>query len=93
VRLVVAAVLFACGAMGSGIAADPDHAASGVFAAAKTGKERLTDKGSDEQRMDNCKVPQARRSRARPTRCPWDEGGQPDDSRPPRAATPVHQET
>ena len=39
-----------------------------------TGKERLSDKASDEQRVDDCKVPAARRTRARPTACPWDAG-------------------
>ncbi len=38
-----------------------------------TGKERLTDKGSDEQRVDDCNVPVAERTRKRPTRCPWDK--------------------
>ncbi len=40
-----------------------------VSAPARTGKERLTDKGSDEQRVDDCKVPPARRTRARPSDC------------------------
>jgi hypothetical protein len=36
----------------------------------KTGKERLGDKASDEQRVDNCKVPPDRRGpRPRPDRC------------------------
>jgi hypothetical protein len=35
----------------------------------RTGKERLGDKGSDEQRIDDCKVPKARRSRDRPANC------------------------
>jgi hypothetical protein len=35
----------------------------------RTGKERLTDKASDEQRVDDCKVPPARRTRPRPTTC------------------------
>jgi hypothetical protein len=38
-------------------------------AASKTGKERLSDKGSDEQRLDDCKVAQARRTKARPADC------------------------
>ena len=37
-----------------------------------TGKERLSDKASDEQRVDDCKVPPERRTRHRPTACPWD---------------------
>jgi len=35
----------------------------------KTGKERLGDKASDEQRVDDCKVPPERRSRSRPANC------------------------
>jgi ribosomal protein L27 len=36
----------------------------------KTLKERLGDKASDEQRVDNCKVPAARRgTKARPDAC------------------------
>jgi hypothetical protein len=31
--------------------------AGSAQSAVKTGKERLGDKGSDEQRVDNCKVP------------------------------------
>ena len=37
--------------------------------ASKTGKERLSDKASDEQRLDDCKVPEVRRTRTRPARC------------------------
>jgi hypothetical protein len=40
-----------------------------TLAATKTGKERLSDKGSDEQRLDDCKVPEARRTKARPANC------------------------
>src|SRR5471030_1559487 len=40
-----------------------------ILAATKTGKERLSDKGSDEQRQDDCKVPQVRRTKARPANC------------------------
>jgi hypothetical protein len=40
------------------------------FAAARTGKERLGDKASDEQRVDNCKVPAERRGpKPRPEDC------------------------
>jgi DNA invertase Pin-like site-specific DNA recombinase len=31
----------------------------------------ISDKASDEQRVDDCKVPQARRTRPRPTTCHW----------------------
>lgn len=36
----------------------------------KTGKERLGAKWTDEQRVDDCKVPPDKRSRPRPTTCP-----------------------
>ena len=40
----------------------------------KTGKERLGDKASDEQRVDDCKVPPERRGRRiRPDRCQLNE--------------------
>ena len=62
------ALLIACAPLDRVAAADGDR--PGAFAAAtKTGKERLTDKASDEQRVDDCKVPPARRTRARPTNC------------------------
>ncbi len=67
-RHILLAVLLAGAASGPAIAADlaapppPDRHL--------TGKERLSDKGSDEQRMDDCKVPATRRTRARPTACP-----------------------
>jgi hypothetical protein len=35
----------------------------------ETLKERLSDKASDEQRVNDCKVPPEKRSRARPTDC------------------------
>ena len=73
-RLALLIIPFVSVALASALAADYDHqppAASGI---AKTGKERLSDKGSDEQRVDDCKVPQPRRTRPRPTTCPWDVG-------------------
>jgi hypothetical protein len=53
---------------------DADHHDSGPVPSVgtRTGKERLSDKGSDEQRVDDCKVPRTQRTRARPTACPWD---------------------
>jgi hypothetical protein len=54
-------------------AGDPLRAATPP-AALRTGKERLSDKASDEQRVDDCKVPAARRTRTRPAACPWDFG-------------------
>jgi len=53
------------GTSGTVVAAD-----RGEQSPSKTGKERLTHKSSDEQRMDDCKVPQSRRTRVRPTDCP-----------------------
>jgi hypothetical protein len=35
----------------------------------ETLKERLSDKSSDEQRVNDCKVPPVKRSRPRPTDC------------------------
>ncbi len=40
----------------------------------RTAKERLSGKDSDEQRVNDCKVPPERRTRPRPTACPWDFG-------------------
>jgi hypothetical protein len=39
-------------------------------APSKTGKERQGGKASDEQRVDDCKVPVERRTRPRPAACP-----------------------
>jgi hypothetical protein len=66
----ILAILIAAAALGPIAAAEEDKLA----AVEKTGKERLTDKASDEQRTDDCKVPQARRTHARPTHCPWEPG-------------------
>lgn len=65
-RLVFLAALFPILAPAPVAAGDRDQAA------ARTGKERLSDKASDEQRVDDCKVPAERRTRHRPTACPWD---------------------
>ena len=62
------ALLMACAPLDRVAAADGDQPGPAV-SATKTGKERLTDKASDEQRVDDCKVPPARRTRARPTNC------------------------
>ena len=40
----------------------------------RTAKERLSGKASDEQRVNDCKVPPERRTRPRPAACPWDFG-------------------
>jgi hypothetical protein len=69
-RYIVLAILLVGLAAGPAIAAiDHEQPAPAASVAAKTGKERLTDKGSDEQRVDDCKVSPAQRTRARPTKC------------------------
>jgi hypothetical protein len=45
-------------------------AAIGMAEPAKTSKERLSDKASDEQRVDDCRVPPARRGTAPRPDCP-----------------------
>jgi hypothetical protein len=60
----LALTILIAGATGAPVAAE-EHDQPAV----KTGKERLTDKASDEQRVDDCKVAQAKRSRPRPTDC------------------------
>jgi hypothetical protein len=50
-------------------ATDNEQPVPAASVVAKTGKERLTTKGSDEQRVDDCKVPSAQRTGARPTNC------------------------
>jgi hypothetical protein len=39
----------------------------------RTAKERQGGKAGDEQRVDDCKVPPERRTRARPAACPGEE--------------------
>ncbi|MBN3754413.1 hypothetical protein G3N95_15795 [Paraburkholderia sp. Tr-20389] len=63
---VFAALAVMCGAVSPLAAAQGDAAASEP----KTLKERLGDKASDDQRVDNCKVPVAERgSKVRPDDC------------------------
>jgi hypothetical protein len=72
------AVLAFAIALSSGIAqAEPSgatgQAKSEPSAPVRTGKERLGNKWSDEQRLDNCKVPPDKRgTKARPDTCPPD---------------------
>ena len=48
----------------------PPAAAAEQRAGTLTGKEKLAGKASDEQRVNNCKVPQAKRGeKARPDAC------------------------
>jgi hypothetical protein len=49
--------------------------------AAETLKERLSDKASDEQRVNNCKVPKDRRGPKPRPGCPQDEANR---TNPPR---------
>ena len=74
-RYVLAAVL-ALGLAGASVIAHAQPAAGargdarGPSGAVRTGKERLGNKWSDEQRVDNCKVPPEKRgSRPRPDGC------------------------
>ena len=54
-----------------GLAAAPSHAGDDIRAGpTRTAKERLGGKASDEQRVDNCKVPLEKRgTRPRPESC------------------------
>ena len=51
-------------------ATEPTRNSGTLQAPLKTAKERL----SDEQRVNDCKVPAERRTRVRSTRCSWDVG-------------------
>ena len=77
-RAAIVALLLTSGALGPAMAASRDQPAS---AFGKTGKERLSDKGSSEQRVDDCKVPPSERTRPRPTACPWQAGARPGTHR------------
>jgi hypothetical protein len=55
------------------IVAGPAPAQDSPPPATRTAKERLVDKASDEQRVDNCGVPPERRGdKPRPDACPHD---------------------
>jgi hypothetical protein len=62
--VLLLAGLVPCSALSAG-----DHDQSAVSTVVRTGKERLGDKASDEQRVDDCKVTPAKRTRSRPTNC------------------------
>ena len=69
IRVAVAGLALAVCAAGALAQGSPTPPASPV----KTGKERLSDKASDEQRVDNCKVPPDRRGpKPRPDSCRHD---------------------
>ncbi len=50
-------LLFLAQSTAGGAAEEPSAAAGAHAAASETLKERLSDKASDEQRVDNCRVP------------------------------------
>ena len=73
--IAVSALLGFALAVASAQAAEPGPSnAPAQRAGGGTAKERLSDKASDEQRVDDCKVPPARRTQERPAACPWDVG-------------------
>lgn len=75
---IVRAFLLGCALAGPAGAAEPAPIAPAARpsppAMQRTGKERLSDKASDEQRVDDCKVRPERRTRARPSDCTWEVG-------------------
>ena len=73
-QAIISAVLFDYTMLNMAQATEPRRDAATPQAPPKTAKERLSDKASDEQRVNDCKVPAERRTRTRPTRCPWEVG-------------------
>jgi hypothetical protein len=71
--------------LGLGIGAGQLQAQEVKGDAVKSAKERLSDKASDEQRVDNCRVPPERRgSKPRPD-CPEPQAAEKSGSKPPPA--------
>lgn len=68
-RILLALLLVCVGLLPTPRVQAGEHDQAAVPTPAATGKERLTDKASDEQRVDDCKVPEPRRTRPRPTSC------------------------
>jgi hypothetical protein len=69
-------IVLALGLLSAGVSAQapPDQPPpSAQQAAAETLKERLSDKASDEQRVNNCKVPKDRRGPKPRPGCPQSE--------------------
>jgi hypothetical protein len=62
-------LIFLLAAIMGGAVVSPAANGQTASATARTGKERLSDKASDEQRVNDCKVPPAKRTRVRPTDC------------------------
>ena len=73
-RATIAAFLLGCAFAANALATEPERPAPAPLAAAKTAKERLGAKATDEQRLDDCKVAVGRRTRPRPTKCSSDLG-------------------
>ena len=64
------ALVLACATLPSTPTAQAsEHSQISVSPPAATGKERLSDKASDEQRVDDYKAPLSRRTRPGPTSC------------------------
>ena len=70
-RFRVAACLLAGTLAGAGAQAAEQPQDPSPPMAGRTGKERLGDKASDEQRVDDCKVTPERRTKPRPDACEW----------------------
>jgi hypothetical protein len=73
-RTIIRVILLGYAMLNPAKAAEPTRDGAAPQAPLKTAKERLSDKASDEQRVNDCKVPAERRTRARSSRCPWDVG-------------------
>jgi hypothetical protein len=72
-RFLAAIIVLSSGVAQAQPSAAAGPAASDTPAPVRTGKERLGNKWSDEQRIDNCKVPPEKRgTKARPDTCPPD---------------------
>jgi hypothetical protein len=66
----IAMVALAVEAMSPAVGQTPPPAGAPAAPAGVTGKERLGDKWTDEQRVDNCKVPPDKRgTKPRPDTC------------------------
>ena len=74
-RVVAMTAIVALGLAATGASAPAADDAQVQAEPTRTGKERLGGKGSDEQRVDNCKVPTDRRgAKPRPHECADDVG-------------------
>jgi hypothetical protein len=77
-RAIIASILLGCFVTAGSVQASQYEAASvpAQPTATRTGKERLGEKATDEQRVDDCNVPPGHRTRPRPVACPWDAENQ-----------------